>query len=186
MTAKIYTKAGDRGETGLLGEGRVSKASPRIEAYGTVDELNAALGVVAAVTQLPEDDELRTHIEEIQNELHTLCADLAAPDLRDKRIPRIHKAHVERLERLCDALSEELPELRSFVLPGGSIAGALLHWARTVCRRAERRVVALAEREPQAVNPEALRYLNRLSDLLFLLARWANRRAGVAEKAPRY
>jgi len=181
---KIYTKTGDRGETGLLGSGRVSKASPRIEAYGTVDELNAVLGVAAA--ELEDDPEVREAIERIQNDLHTVCADLAAPDLDDARVPRIRAQHTEALERLCDRLEEELPPLTQFVLPGGTRAGAALHWARTVCRRAERRVVSLRESEKDRVNPEVVRYLNRLSDLLFLLARWANHRAGAEEKHPRY
>jgi len=178
---KIYTKTGDRGRTGLWGGGRVSKADPRIEAYGTVDELNAALGVVAA--QLDEVPLLKI-IEEIQNELHIICADLAAADLSDEKIPRIQAEHVERLEKLCDELAEELPPLERFVLPGGTPAGALLHWARTVCRRAERRAVALAEREE--INPQVIRYLNRLSDLLFLMARLINHRAGATESHPRY
>lgn len=179
---KIYTRGGDRGETGLFGGERVSKASPRIEAYGTVDELNSALGVAAS--QLGEDDGLRAIIERIQNELHIICADLAAPDLSDEQIPRIGAGHVEELEKLCDKFDEELPELKRFILPGGSAAGAMLHWARTVTRRAERRVVRLAGQEE--INPEVVRYLNRLSDLLFLMARLANQQAGVAERHPRY
>lgn len=183
---KIYTKTGDRGETGLLGEERVSKASPRIEAYGTVDELNAVLGMVAA--ELEDDSATQKIVERIQNDLHVVCADLASPDLADEGIPRVEARHVKELEKLCDQLEEELPPLTGFVLPGGTKAGAGLHWARTVCRRAERRVVALrdAEGEANRVNPEVVRYLNRLSDLLFLLARRANLRAGVEEKHPNY
>ncbi len=181
---KIYTKTGDRGETGLLGSGRVSKASPRIEAYGTVDELNAVLGLVAV--ELADDPEMGKIVEHIQNDLHRVCADLASPDLADERIPRVKARHVEALEELCDRLEEELPPLRQFVLPGGARAAAGLHWARTVCRRAERRVVALVESERDRVNPEVVRYLNRLSDLLFLLARRANLRAGAPERHPRY
>ena len=180
---KIYTRTGDQGETGLLGGGRVSKASPRIEAYGTVDELNAALGVVAAQLDGSEA-KAREIIAKVQNELHTVCADLAAPDLQNEKVPRVGAKHVEELERLCDELEEELPPLESFVLPGGTPAGALLHWARTVARRAERRVVELATHEK--INTEVVRYLNRLSDLLFLLARWVNHRAGVEERPPSY
>jgi cob(I)alamin adenosyltransferase len=179
---KIYTRTGDEGETGLLGDKRVSKASPRIEAYGTVDELNAALGVV--VSQLGDDAELKGMIEAIQNELHIACADLAAPDLSDGKIPRIQAEHVAQLEKLCDEIDAKLPPLEKFVLPGGTPAGALLHWARTVCRRAERRVVELASQEE--INPEVVRYWNRLSDLLFLMARLANQRAGHPEVHPEY
>jgi cob(I)alamin adenosyltransferase len=180
---KIYTKAGDQGETGLLGGRRVSKASPRIEAYGTVDELSAALGVV--LTQLGGNGaEASRIVKKIQNELHIVCADLAAPDLSNGKIPRIEAKHVEQLEKLCDELEEELPPLERFVLPGGTPAGALLHWARTVARRAERRVVELAAHEE--INAEVVRYLNRLSDLLFLLARWVNHRGGVEESHPSY
>jgi len=181
---KIYTRTGDRGETGLLGEERVSKASARIEAYGTVDELNAALGVVAA--GLEDDPETGEILERVQNDLHVVCADLASPRLDEGKIPRIQAEHVEALEALCDRLEEELPPLARFVLPGGTRAAAELHWARTVCRRAERRVVSLLEAERERVNPEVVRYLNRLSDLLFLLARRANRRAGAGEKHPDY
>jgi cob(I)alamin adenosyltransferase len=178
---RIYTKKGDRGETGLLGGGRVSKASARIEAYGTVDELNAALGVV--LSQL-DDADIETIIERIQDELHIICADLAALDPADKKVPHIQAEHVKGLEELCDKLDEKLPPLEKFILPGGSVGGALLHWARTVCRRAERRVVKLAEQEE--INPEVIRYLNRLSDLLFLLARWVNQQAGSPEVSPHY
>jgi len=179
---KIYTRGGDRGETGLWGGERVSKSSARIEAYGAVDELNSALGVAAS--QLGEDDGLRAVIERIQNELHIICADLAAPDLSDEKIPRIGAGHVADLEKLCDKLDEELPELKRFILPGGSAAGAMLHWVRTVARRAERRVVRLAAQEE--INPEVVRYLNRLSDLLFLMARLVNQQAGLPERHPHY
>ncbi|GAB6067699.1 cob(I)yrinic acid a,c-diamide adenosyltransferase [Methylothermus subterraneus] len=177
---RIYTRTGDQGTTGLLGGLRVSKASLRIFAYGSVDELNSVLGM--AVSQL-QDGEAASWLRAIQNELHILCADLANPD-PDRAGPRICAAHVERLEHLCDRLDAELPPLKHFILPGGTFAAALLHFARTVARRAEREVVALAEEE--AINPQALCYLNRLSDLLFLLARWVNLQAKVAEMAPWY
>jgi len=177
---RIYTRTGDKGETGLLGSRRVSKASLRIEAYGTVDELNAALGVVISKLDDAEAEEI---IERVQNELHIICADLAALDPAEK-VPHIQAEHVKGLEELCDKISERLSPLEKFILPGGTPAGALLHWARTVARRAERRVVQLAAKEE--VNPEVIRYLNRLSDLLFLLARWENHRAGISETSPRY
>jgi len=177
---KIYTKTGDRGETGLLGGARMSKASPRIEAYGAVDELNAALGVAASQTDNPS---LREKIERLQADLHLVCADLANPK-PEAEAPRVGEGHVAALEALCDEVDADLAPLKRFVLPGGSPAGAGLHFARTVARRAERRVVALAADEP--VNAEAVRYLNRLSDLLFLLARWINHRDGAAESHPDY
>ena len=179
---KIYTRTGDEGETGLLGDQRVSKASPRIEAYGAVDELNAALGVV--VSQLSDDAEMKRMIEKIQNELHIACADLSAPDLASEKIPRIQAEHVAELEKLCDEIDERLPPLGKFILPGGTPAGALLHWTRTVARRAERRAVKLASHEE--INLEVVKYLNRLSDLLFLMARWANQQAEQPEIHPRY
>ena len=172
---RIYTRAGDAGQTSLGNGTRVSKADRRIDAYGTIDELNSVLGLALA-RGLP--DELRPPLERIQNELFDLGADVAVPveDARRERL-RVTSEQVEALEELCDRVNESLPPLRSFVLPGGSEAAALLHVARTVCRRAERRVVALAE--TAAVNPEAIAYLNRLSDLLFILARSAN--AGTPE-----
>jgi len=167
---RIYTRAGDAGETSL-GEGsRVPKTDPRIEAYGTVDELNSFLGL-ALSGELP--DEFRPWLEPIQNDLFDLGADLAVPldDDRRERL-RVTEGQVEWLEELCDLVNARLEPLKSFVLPGGTEAAARLHVARAVCRRAERRSVALAE--AQGVNPTALAYLNRLSDLLFILARAAN------------
>ncbi len=167
---RIYTRGGDRGETSLGDGTRVSKAHPRIEAFGTIDELNAVLGLALA-GGIPAD--LAPSVERIQNELFDLGADLSVPlaDRRRERL-RVSQRQVARLEELCDRTNAALEPLRSFVLPGGTDAAALLHVARTVCRRAERRVAALAEQE--AVNPAALAYLNRLSDLLFILARSAN------------
>jgi cob(I)alamin adenosyltransferase len=174
---KIYTRTGDDGTTGLLGPGRVRKNSPRIEAYGTLDELNAVLGVARACEGAAGFDAL---LGGIQSALFTVGAQLAtvAPQLRDT-LDRIGDADVRGLESAIDALETELPALTTFVLPAGAPLAAELHLARTVCRRAERRVVALAEQEP--VDDAVLRYLNRLADLLFVMARAANHRAGVTE-----
>jgi len=175
---KIYTRTGDAGETSLFGNSRVSKADARVDAYGEVDELNACLG--AARAALPAGD-LTAIIESVQRELFAIGARLADPS--SKIAARVTKAaitpaDVERLEQAIDRLELELPPLRRFILPGGGQGGALLHLARTVCRRAERRVVALG---PDAVERVVIVYLNRLSDLLFVMARAANHRAGVGE-----
>jgi cob(I)alamin adenosyltransferase len=174
---RIYTRAGDAGETSLGDGTRVPKTDVRIEAYGTVDELNAVLGLVLAGGVEPE---LRAALERVQNELFDLGADLAVPvdDDRRERL-RVGPAQVKALEALCDRANEELEPLRSFVLPGGTETAARLHLARTVCRRAERLAVALDAEH--GVNPEARAYLNRLSDLLFILARAANVAAGMPE-----
>ena len=165
---RIYTRGGDGGETSLGDGSRVAKADLRIEAYGTVDELNAAVGLAAPFVPA----EMRPWLERIQNELFDLGADLCVPlDASGERL-RVEQVAVEGLEELCDLVNERLEPLRSFVLPGGTEAAARLHLARTICRRAERRTVALAASEP--VNPLAIAYLNRLSDLLFILARAAN------------
>ncbi len=176
--AKIYTRRGDDGSTGLFGGPRVRKDDLRVSAYGEIDELNSALGV--AREELPEGD-LRSLVDALQSELFTLGAQLATPDAdkAPKEVPRIRAGHVQRLEREIDRLTGELPEMRNFILPGGSRAGAALHFCRTVCRRAERKVVELAE--CSAVSGEALAYVNRLSDLLFVMARAANLRAGGRE-----
>ena len=169
---RIYTRGGDAGETSLGDGSRVSKLDPRIAAYGTVDELNAALGLVLA-GECPE--RIRTVLARVQNELFDLGADLSVPVARDGRL-RIEQAQIDALERDCDTFNADLPELKSFVQPGGSEAAARLHVARTICRRAERD--ALAAGEAVGVDPLALVYLNRLSDLLFILSRAANRLAG--------
>ena len=176
--AKIYTRRGDDGSTGLFGGPRVRKDDLRVSAYGDVDELNSALGV--AREEVPEGD-LRSLIDSFQSELFTLGAQLATPDIEaaPKEIPRITAENVARLESEIDRLTEQLPPMKTFILPGGSRAGAALHLCRTVCRRAERKAVELAESGP--VPPEALAYLNRLSDLLFVMARAANLRAGGRE-----
>ncbi len=165
---KIYTRGGDKGETSLGDGKRVSKLDERIGAYGTVDELNSLLGVVLAGSC---PDAIRGVLERIQNELFDLGADLSVPVEREGRL-RVTQELVDRLEAECDAFNEELSELRSFVLPGGSEAAALLHLARATCRRAERE--ALVAARAHEVSALALVYLNRLSDLLFILARSAN------------
>jgi len=172
---RIYTRGGDAGETSLGDGSRVSKLDPRIAAYGTTDELNSLLGVVLAGVCPAE---LREPLGRIQNELFDVGADLCVPFQVEGRL-RVDQEMVDRLEGLCDAFNEPLPELKSFVLPGGTVAAAGLHVARTVCRRAEREtLVAAGEHE---VNPLVAVYLNRLSDLLFILARAANALAGADE-----
>ncbi|MFB6155572.1 MAG: cob(I)yrinic acid a,c-diamide adenosyltransferase [Haloferacaceae archaeon] len=179
----IYTGRGDEGETDLRDMSRVSKADPRIEAYGTVDEVNALLG-----TALPTGyDDVDERLTAVQNHLHVVQADLASPlsgDADDEDAPRVEARHVERLESWIDEADEELDPLQSFILPGGGASGATLHHARAVCRRAERRTVALAGEAE--VNEHAVTYLNRLSDFLFTYARLVNRRDGVREDSPTY
>jgi cob(I)alamin adenosyltransferase len=175
---KIYTKTGDAGETSLFDNSRVSKADARVDAYGEVDELNACLGAARAAGL---DTELAAVVESIQRELFAVGARLADPASRIAA--RVTKAvvtedQIHRLEHEIDRLETELSPLTRFILPGGSPAGAQLHLARTICRRAERRVVALGS---EAVEPAVIVYLNRLSDLLFVMARAANHRAGAAE-----
>jgi cob(I)alamin adenosyltransferase len=171
---RIYTKGGDRGETSLGDGSRVKKHALRVEAFGTVDEANAAIGLA----RLEADDEALRMLERIQHDLFDLGADLCTPETgrRDKPALRITAAQVERLEREIDQMNASLKPLDSFVLPGGTPLAAALHLARTVTRRAERLVVALADTEP--VNPEALKYLNRLSDHFFVLSRAANAENG--------
>jgi cob(I)alamin adenosyltransferase len=173
---RIYTRAGDGGETGLWGGRRARKDDPRVEACGAVDELNAAVGWARALDPGAEVDAV---LEAVQRDLLQVGADLADPGGRDGAAPRLGPDRVRALEEAIDRLDARLPRLDRFILPGGSPAGAALHVARTVGRRAERRVVALAGRE--AVNPQVIAYLNRLSDLLFVLARTANRAAGIPE-----
>ena len=175
---KIYTKTGDAGETSFFDNTRVSKADPRVDAYGEVDELNACLGAARAAGL---GDDLAPALDAIQRDLFALGSRLADPSARVAA--RVTKAAitpeaVERLEQLIDRLETEVPPLRKFILPGGSLAGALLHVGRTVCRRAERRVIALGA---GAVDPILVVYLNRLSDLLFVMARAVNHRAGMPE-----
>lgn len=177
---KIYTKTGDSGDTGLFGGGRVQKDDPRVEAYGDVDELNAVIGMARAMEPMPRIDEI---LVPMQRDLFSIGALLATPD-RDKMEKHLSKASIDDrriagLERAIDECEAELEPLKAFIIPGGSRKGAVLHVARTVCRRAERRVVSL-QRE-QEIPPLVVIYLNRLSDLLFMLARVANVRAGAGE-----
>lgn len=173
---RIYTRSGDDGKTRLATGEAMSKADLRVEAYGAVDETNACLGLARLHTA--EDAQLDAALARIQNELFDLGADLATPpraNVAETSVLRVVDAQVERLEREIDVMNGGLPDLASFVLPGGTAASAALHLARTVCRRAERAVVRLGE-DGQAVSAPALKYLNRLSDLLFVAARWANDR----------
>jgi cob(I)alamin adenosyltransferase len=173
---RIYTRTGDRGETALGDGSRVPKIDCRVGAFGTVDELNAQLGLVLVADDLPQD--FRPWLQTVQNDLFDVGADLSVPFGITDRL-RVAQAAVDELERLCDELNEGLSPLRSFVLPGGTEAAARLHVARTVCRRAERDALT-ADREHR-INPLVLVYLNRLSDLLFIAARAANAAAGADE-----
>jgi cob(I)alamin adenosyltransferase len=175
---KIYTKTGDSGLTGLGGGRRVPKDSARVRAYGTVDELNSAIGLALA---LGLSERLVTELATIQNELFDLGSDLCWPsdDERRERIPTVQSRHVERLERLIDELNEVVGPLTNFLLPGGTTGAAGLHVARTICRRAERETLALSHDE--AIGDLVLPYLNRLSDALFVMARYENHVRGVAE-----
>ena len=174
---KIYTKTGDTGETGLYGGTRVPKDAMRVEACGTVDELNACIGFVKSLVQ---DEEIDAILHRIQNELFDIGADVATLDAHPKAASlRTPSTLTAELEREIDQFEGQLPPLKNFILPGGSVGGAAIHLARTVCRRAERCVVSLAKGE--TVNPEVLIYLNRLSDLLFVLARLVNHRLDESE-----
>ena len=175
---KIYTKTGDEGETGLFAGGRVPKDDPRIEAFGTVDELNAILGLAIAAEP---DQDLSPLLSRLQNELFAVGAQLATPQPDQHGTDMIEPSHVEALEKDIDEYQEQLPELRQFILPGGSPAAATLHLARTVCRRAERHVVTLNRSDKNTASPCLLVYLNRLGDLLFVLGRAANQQAGHPE-----
>lgn len=175
--ARIYTRTGDKGETGLVGGARVSKDSIRVEAYGNVDELNSVLGIVRAFLN---DKELDGLLGEIQDDLFVVGSDLASTqNAQQRNIPRISSEKVVGMEKTIDKFEAELSPLKSFILPGGGISGSLLHNARTVARRAERRIVALAKAEP--INEHMVPYMNRLSDLLFVMARVANHRENKAE-----
>jgi cob(I)alamin adenosyltransferase len=177
----IYTRSGDAGTTGLFGGGRVPKDDPRVIAYGEVDELNSTIGV--AISFL-EDERLAEALTRVQNELFNIGAELASESGGEKAAAHARAftdadARIARLERLLDELDAALPPLSTFILPSGSQAGALLHLSRTVCRRAERAVIALSHKEQ--VNADLTRYLNRLSDLLFVMARHVNHAAGQPE-----
>jgi cob(I)alamin adenosyltransferase len=177
---RIYTRTGDNGETGLFGGGRVPKSDPRVDAYGIVDELNAVLGVAIASLR---DASIAELLRTVQPDLFIVGAHLATPETTRGRRPSLPPLPTERIsefERRIDEADTELPPLDAFVMPGGTVGGAALHHARTVCRRAERAVVGLAASSP--VDSDVIVYLNRLSDLLFMLARLENHRAGEAER----
>jgi len=179
---KIYTRTGDAGDTGLFGGGRVPKNHPRVEAYGDVDELNASIGLARSIEVMPRVDEV---LVPVQRDLFAIGALLATPD-REKMHQHLEKARVDteriaEIERAIDDGDRELDPLRSFILPGGTPKAAALHVARTVCRRAERRVVSLRATDEGEIPELVVIYLNRLSDLLFTLARLANRRTGTGE-----
>lgn len=179
MASKIYTKTGDKGSTSLIGGTKVSKANLRIEAYGTVDELNSYIGLCR---DLLEDSSSRAILQEIQDRLFTIGSALACdPEKEPKmKIPDLKEEDIHLLETTIDQMNEELPPMKSFILPGGHPSISHLHIARCVCRRAERSCVRLEE-EGHAVEPIILKYLNRLSDYLFVLARYAGLKAGVAD-----
>jgi cob(I)alamin adenosyltransferase len=174
---KIYTRTGDDGTTALFSGGRVSKHHLRVEAYGTVDELNSLLGLVRAHQPL---DPIDGWLRQVQTQLFYLGADLATPaDAKSSHIVRIDPSAITWLEGAIDTMTADLPPLQNIILPGGTLVGAQLHIARTVCRRAERITTLLAEHED--LTPQILPYLNRLSDFLFTLARWENWKAGIAD-----
>lgn len=180
MSKQIYTRTGDDGTTSLFGGERVGKGNARIDAYGTVDEANSVVGLARGHLEgEPGQDTLDPVLGAVQEELFVVGADLATPMNAKPVVERIDEAHVEVLESRIDRFEEDLPDLDRFILPGGTPAGASLHSARTVCRRAERRSVEAKTSTP--LNEQVIVYLNRLSDLLFVLARWANRQAGVRE-----
>jgi len=173
---KAYSGTGDKGETSLYGGTRVEKADPRVEAYGAVDELNSQVGVARAQIKAKKLNQI---LKSIQRDLWILGGDLAS-ELVSANVPRISREHLDRLESVTDELNSELPRLRRFILPGGSIPGAELHVARAVCRRAERRIVTLSKIE--SINPDVLPYINRLSSFLFVLARAVNKMQRVPEE----
>jgi cob(I)alamin adenosyltransferase len=173
--ARIYTRTGDKGETGLVRNVRISKDSLRVSAYGEVDELNSVLGLVRASS---ENGEMNTLLEGLQRDLFTVGTDLASPT-EGRDVPRITKDMIMELEKTIDMLQEKLSPLSAFILPGGGETGALLHFSRCVARRAERSIVALKGKE--SVNENLVPYINRLSDLLFVMARLANHQDGIRE-----
>lgn len=180
MPDRIYTRTGDDGTTSLFGGERVGKGNLRIDAYGTVDETNSIVGVARShLRDGPGAERLDPVLSDVQEELFVVGADLATPVDAKPMVPRIKSSHVERVEERIDEFDADLEPLKKFVLPGGCPAGASLHSARTVCRRAERLVVQASTSTP--INEDTKVYLNRLSDLLFVLARWANKQAGVRE-----
>jgi cob(I)alamin adenosyltransferase len=188
MSVKIYTKTGDKGETGLFGGERVEKTNIRVEAYGTVDELNAAIGVVVAqLNDLTSYSEIKDELETIMHDLYDIGALLATPkntkvnrgQLIHQKLPLYLNKRTEKIEKAIDAFMKKVPPLQAFILPGGGRTGSLLHQVRTICRRAERRVVALSKEDTVPV--EILVYMNRLSDLFFALALFVNHKENKKE-----
>ncbi len=181
---RIYTRTGDAGTTGLVGGVRVKKNDVRIDTYGTLDELNCVLGIVQSL--LPAEHELAPVLAMLQNDLFTVCAEIASLSENSKPvgIPTVQAGHVQHLEQTIDYFDKFLPAQHSFILPGGSPTAAFLHLSRTVCRRAERSLVTLGEQH--AIRPELLVYVNRLSDVLYILARFANHKEQKQEHAPKY
>jgi cob(I)alamin adenosyltransferase len=173
----LYTRRGDRGETSLYGPKRVLKDDLRVEAYGTIDELNSHLGLIISISK---EKALVRSLKEIQAMLFVAGADAATEAGASKKVPRIAAADTRKIEAMADALLKRLPPLKNFILPGGSRTGAMLHVARSVCRRAERRIVTASK--VHAMNPELLPFFNRLSSYLFILSRWENRRYGSKEE----
>jgi cob(I)alamin adenosyltransferase len=178
----IVTRTGDKGTTGMVGGGRVSKTHPRMHAEGTIDELNSLLGLCLAESNIPTD--LQLILSRLQHRLFTLGADIATPADTNAATKRITDVHVAELEGIIEKIEPTLPALMNFILPGGTTLAARLHHARTVCRRAERWIVGLAESD--TVNPQAMIFINRMSDLLFILAREANKQAGQEERKVEY
>src|SRR3989344_1162473 len=179
---KIYTKMGDQGRTTFFGCGMIQKDDPRIEAFGALDELNSVLGVTLCFI---EDEKLRTTLTKVQNDLFQLGADLAGSELQQNTFPRITTHHVEEMEQVIDDIDRRLGIPPKFILPGGTASSSFLHLCRATARRAERTLVGLKELMPQ-LNPETLRYVNRLSDLLYMLARQSNNELEVKEQHPLY
>ncbi|PAY18737.1 MULTISPECIES: cob(I)yrinic acid a,c-diamide adenosyltransferase [Pirellulaceae] len=178
---KIYTRTGDAGSTGLFGGPRVSKDDARIEAYGTVDELNAALGCVRSLGEGGVSEGVDEQLELIQRELFSIGAELATPNPDEHDLRVIGTTHVARIEAWIDEHESGLSPLKQFILPGGTQAASMLHLARAVCRRAERRVVTLGDQQGVKISDAVIVYLNRLSDYLFVLSREVNSQAGIAD-----
>jgi cob(I)alamin adenosyltransferase len=178
---RIYTKTGDSGTTGLIGGKRVPKNAPQIEANGSLDELNALIGIVRAQTLPARVDAV---LQVVQDDLFTIGSQIATPEEKNRQAPGIGDREISRLEREIDTIENDLEPLKRFILPGGSMPGAGLHWVRAVTRRAERSCVTLSQTEN--VDPSILRYLNRLSDLCFVLARYVNKQQGIPERHPSF
>lgn len=174
---KIYTKTGDKGETGLFGGKRISKDSLRIAAYGEIDELNSVLGICRVINKIVEIDKV---LHQLQREICDLAADLATPLDEKLSVPRMKKSQVQQIEDWIDEISNKVEPLKNFILPGGSILASYLHFARAVCRRAERTIVALQKKEE--ISKNIAEYVNRLSDLMFVMARYMNRLDGVKDE----